>query len=81
MWATLIKGIVGGLMGALLDAWKSHRAEQALKKQGALETKEETNVKAAEARRDADRIRDRLRTDPEFAKRVRDRFGSNAGSE
>lgn len=80
MWAGIIKSVVQGLVGALFGAWADYRKEQALKKQGELETKEETNVKASEARREADRIRHRFRTDPEFRKRVRDTF-SSTGSE
>ncbi len=74
MLSSIVGKVVGALMGALNDYLRERRAEATLKKLGKME--EQANALRKNRALDAElrKIKHRLSIDPDYAKRVRDRF-------
>lgn len=71
---SVLKMVLAAVLRAAVDALNDARADWARERLGAAKQREADRVEAVEKRTAGRRLRDRLHTDPEFAKRVRDRF-------
>ncbi len=74
----IVGAVVGGFAKALLDYFERRRRDKELEEKGAADAALKGHKAASEARRRADAVRDRLRNDPEYRRRVREHFSPSS---
>lgn len=70
----LFKAVMGAVLETALKAFQDWQERRALRRQGALEADHRAREERDEDADEARRARDRVRRDPTFRERVRERF-------